>query len=69
MRIRVLINWGAAGSLRRVLPGEYDINDPALMGMGLVIVAEGHAIVIEDAAPAVSDEDKTPKPLRRSKKS
>lgn len=77
-RIRVLKNWGGKPTNeRRVLPGEYDIDDPRLFGAGLIIVNEGAAIatVVVDEAPdkdadKPKDEapDKSPSKSSRSSK-
>lgn len=43
--IRVLQNYGGYNTNeRRILPGEYDDNDPRLFGIGDYLVQHGHAV-------------------------
>lgn len=44
MRIRVLINYGGVNTNeRRIAPGEYDTDDPALFGIADYLLKHGHA--------------------------
>jgi hypothetical protein len=47
--IRVLVNYGGvpSGGLR-ILPGLYNDDDPALLGLGGYLVANGHAVAEPD---------------------
>lgn len=57
MKIEVLENYGGQRTQeRRVLPGVYDVDDPALFGVGEYLLEVGKAVVIEADAPAASDE-------------
>lgn len=48
MRIRVLMNYGGFNTQeRRIVPGEYDVNDPALFGAADYLVQHGHAVPVE----------------------
>ena len=80
MRIRVLENYGGVRTDgRRILPGEYELNDPALFKCAGHLVEEGVAVVVEDEPieefifeaapdePEVKDEPK-PEPVKPSHK-
>lgn len=54
MRIQVLENYGGVRTDgRRILPGIYDLHDPALFNMGGVLIDEGAAVRLEDGEPEV----------------
>jgi hypothetical protein len=47
-RIHVPYNFGGTVTgERRILPGEYDISDPALFGAGRYMLANGHATLVD----------------------
>ncbi len=49
-RIRVLVNYGGFNTQeRRILPGEYEVNDPALFGAADYLIQNGQAVVLDDA--------------------
>lgn len=51
MRIRVLINYGGALTNElRILPGDYDQDDPRLFGLAGHLLEVGHAITLDDLA-------------------
>lgn len=59
MRIKVLINYGGFNTNeKRILPGEYDADDPCVFGIADYLVENGHAVVTQ-ADP--------PKPARKAK--
>lgn len=57
MRIRVLINYGGALTNElRILPGDYDQDDPRLFGLAGWLLEVGHAIALDEpAAPIVPE--------------
>lgn len=56
MRIRVLeTHIGVRTEGRAILPGEYDIHDPALFECGGYLVNEGVAVRLDDAVSPIAD--------------
>jgi len=55
MIINVLINYGGTNTQeRRIKPGLYAIDDPALYGVGAYLLTTGQAVVVEVDPPPVS---------------
>lgn len=53
-RIRLLVNFGGSPTnFRRILPGEYAVDDPQLCGLASFLVESGQAEWVDDAAPEV----------------
>lgn len=62
-RIRVLINYGGKDTNeRRIEPGEYDLNDERLFGVGERLLANGQAV---DITPAAEEPEPTTKKPRK----
>ncbi len=60
MKIEVLENYGGQRTQeRRVLPGVYNVDDPALFGVGEYLLEVGKAIVIEADTPALPESTDT----------
>lgn len=58
MRINLLGNYGGQRTgEKRILPGEYDSEDPAIFGLADYLVENGHAVVIGELPPIVPDAD------------
>jgi len=44
----------------RILPGVYDSEDPALFGIAAYLVDNGFAVIIEEAAPVLTEAELIP---------
>lgn len=65
MKINVPLDWGM-GRSKRVRPGDYDIDDPALLGYGQYLVDNGHATVIEEDKPKKPEVKAAKRPERKT---
>lgn len=61
MKIKLLLNYGGWNTNeRRILPGVYDSDDPALFGLADYLVENKHAVVVEDETPEITTTEDEP---------
>lgn len=56
-RIRVLHNYGSAATPARIVPGEYELDDPRLFEQGRYLLENGHAEIVDEHEPEITGED------------